>query len=298
MGGYWSKTVPSPSIQIDPKLGYGYTTPPANIIAAFKAFTATVRKDLIARPADLEKFTFESPIEGFKQRKNPAGIETSKNWIMPLDTKNKVHQWMDDENFVIIRDWIFAQLNTACETHKVPAARTRIISINYYPPKSEFDPLNPVFPYHTDFGYINSLISDGPTMILDPVDGKWKEINLGDRMMFQVGGAMQAIDHTYKAIPHGVGRSPIIADDLGKISIVGINDPSGLMTLTKDPRRPGERTPCQLESMEYIRLRFKSTYEMDKLTEQERATFDDYLAQLDDFPRPTLENLALMDVSK
>jgi len=277
-------------------MGYGYATLPENILAALQRFRATMRENLTGRLPLLEAYTFtDCPTEGFKQRINKDGVETAKVWLLPVDNPNgkgKSHHWVDNSDFIIIRDFLLSTLGAVCDAHKVPTLRTRCIALNYYPPKSDADPLNPVFPYHTDFGYINSLISDGPTMILDPADGKWKEIELGNRMMLQVGGAMQAIKPEYKAIPHGVGKAPVIADGLGKISIGCFMDPTGPMVLTKDHRQLNAAPTITLDAAEYIRLRFKATHESDKLTEAEQAVYNNYLAQLDDFPRPTAENLA------
>ena len=88
------------------------------------------------------------------------------------------------------------------------------------------------------------------------------------------------------------GRAPVITDGLGKISIVGIMDPSGPMVINRDPSYSNAEKTRTFDAAEYIRLRFKAVFEFDNLTEEERDNYKVFLAQLDDFPRPTAENLA------
>jgi hypothetical protein len=109
--------------------------------------------------------------------------------------------------------------------------------------------------HHTDFGYINCLMSNGETEIINPdsknVSSKWLEINLRNRTMFQAGACLQVIKGYY-AIPHGMGRSrPLLTIDgkeMGKVSIVGVCDPKGEIELVNG---------VKMDAMKYTELRFK-----------------------------------------
>lgn len=92
---------------------------------------------------------------------------------------------------MIVKKYVIDSITKICDEHNVPSQRANFLAINYYPPDNNFDIRNPIFPFHTDFGYINCLLSDGPTMILDPITNLWSSVNLaGNRQMFQVGAAM------------------------------------------------------------------------------------------------------------
>lgn len=267
---------------------------PKDIITIFKNLTETIYHDILTKPGEIINFHHESPVEGFKQRKNQQGTNTAMVWILPVAGNGSYHLWQNDPTFLAIKDYITQSLDTICDRENVSSQRMKFIAINYYPPQDIFDASNPIFPYHTDFGYINCLLSNGPTMILDPSDKCWKEINLGNRMMFQVGGSLQATNGTYSAIPHGVGRSPVIVQEtnLGKISIVGVTDPLGQITL-----QCGSNS-INIDGMEMIGIRFRGMYgEYLEFAQEkvgynyeqwlyEKELYETYLQLLNDFPRP------------
>lgn len=165
--------------------------------------------------------------------------------------------WQNLECFQIVRDHFITNLKTMCDLHNVPSDRDYLIAINYYPPNDNMNAMYPSMPYHTDFGLINCLTSDGPTAIMDNlVTETWCQTNLsGTHQMFQCGGALNMIDPEYNALPHGVGAAPIIETidgvQLGKVSIVGVVDPLGPMTLYND-----NDDHVTLDAHDYIRTRF------------------------------------------
>ena len=261
---------------------YSLTTMPEQIDLAFNNFTKKIYNDLQMMPSEIENFIFESPVKGFKQRSNQCGVQTAKVWIHAIDGQEIYHKWQTDTDYMIIKSYIFEKLDKLCDKHGVPSRKNKFIAINYYPPFEAFDSKNPVFPYHTDFGYINCLLSNGPTMILDPEDNQWKEINLGNQMMHQVGGTLQSISNgKYKAIPHGVGRSPVIANNQGKISIVGVCDPDGPITLIC-----GDKS-LEIDGLEMIGIRFKGLYDNYQGTEDpDKEIYQTFLSALNKFERP------------
>ena len=153
--------------------------------------------------------------------------------------------------------------------------------------------------------------SDGPTSIYDRQIKKWKEINLdGDgstpNYLIQSGGLMNLLSKgEYVDFPHGVGRSPVISDGLGKISIIGVLD----LDADVDVVFTSNDETATIKSGEYCRIRFKATYPSEaekksdiKLTglEAECARLDDepnnrelyrkFISQLNSFERPNPTN--------
>lgn len=261
---------------------YSLSRLPDDIQACFERFTKEVYSSL-ENPAIFE-FNFESPVEGYKERKNLDGATTAHVWITPVASQNKklYNPWQHNKDLQKIIRSAFEETDKVCTLCDVPNNQ-RFYAINYYPPNENFDASSPAFPYHTDFGYLACLISNGNTMILDPEDSEWKDVNMKNNQMIQVGGSLQAISNSkWTALPHGVGKSSTISGQFGKLSIVCLVDPIGPITLKSST------SELEIDSMEMIRIRFSGMWNKFNVEteESDRRIYDEFLAPLNNFPRP------------
>lgn len=273
-----------------------------------------IRLDILHNLSDITDDSYKHPgeIYGYNQRTNNKGHPTAKVWIIratypiKLGDESDSNPWSNNSDFVSFGNFILKRLIDQADQFGFPKKRRFFLAINYYDPSEEFDIKNPVFPWHTDFNIMTFLCSDGPTWIYE--EPKWKEINLysdgpNPRYQIQFGSLAQILSkNKINALPHGVGRSPVFPDGLGKISIVGILDldsdvevefvsPSGKVAL--------------MTSGEYSRLRFKASYpsikekELEHIPEgieaecsrladepENRELYREYIAHLNVFPRP------------
>lgn len=143
---------------------------------------------------------------------------SDKLWIYDSD-----FHWRNNNNFIIIKNFIIAMLNEMCDREGISQQRTIKIRINYY--QSDIENSSDVC---DNFNYFNCLLSNGPAMILDPYDNVWKEIYMNNQIMFRVGNEMRTINKNYQIMPSHIGNTcQNIANpfsksyELGKISIIG-----------------------------------------------------------------------------
>jgi len=261
---------------------YSLSQLPQNIQTSYARFTEKVYSSLENPDIFGQILVFESPVEGYKRRQDLNGNTTAHVWITPVTGQKIYNPWQNDDDLKTITEYMFEELDKVCVLCNVPKNQ-RFFAINYYPPNENFDATSPVFPYHTDFGYLACLISNGNTMILDPEDSEWKDVDMRNNQMIQVGGSLQAISNgRWRALPHGVGKSSTVSGKFGKLSIVCLVDPVGPITLRSST------SELEIDSMGMIRIRFSGMFnKFDAVTEEsDRKIYDEFLAPLNDFPRP------------
>lgn len=299
--------------------GFTINPIPVKYLEAYAGLTKTIRTDLLTNPDKITNstFTHANPVKGFKQRTDTHGKNTAKIWIIPatypveLTESSDSNPWANDPNFVTIANFILETLTQTADQLNVPIPRRHFIVFNYYEPLDTFDFFNPVFPYHTDFQPLGFLASDGPTTIYDRKMGKWREINLGvnksaPNYLIQSGALMKILSkNEYNSLPHGVGRSPVISDGLGKLSVIGILD----LDANVDVTFTSANEEVTIKSAEYTRIRFKATYptkteknsaiipegldaECARLNDEpiNREIYRKFIAQLNLFERPNKMN--------
>ena len=267
--------------------GYELLKLPNQIQTTFDTFTDEVRSYTLD-PTVKQKHIFESPLKGFKQRKSKNGIDTAMVWINPLDKNGSfidyTSPWVNNQLFNKIRIYLVKNMKEQLKIYNAPDNVSLHLTVNYYLPMTDFNITNPVFPFHLDFGFLTMFISDGPTMIYERSTDKWTQINLqGEYAMLQTGALMELYsNHKYKAIPHGVGVSPTIKNNFGKVSIVLTADGTGPLNLY------GKNIPITITGEKYNDLSFLwhyQPYQLVNLTRQEEILVDE-IAKMNNFKLP------------